>query len=480
MPEINYGYEKMLEISTKHNPTDSELNKLAKFMTAEPVRIPAGYIYLGQFINHDISLDSTVLDDSPPVDGISPATISNKRSPFLNLDTIYGLESPYNPDEPKRKLLLAENSNSLLKLGDTLATSIKNKVFAGKDLPRGIDNPTAQIVDSRNDENLIVAQTQIAFMRFHNAVVRYLNADDSTDTFETARIIVIRHYQWVILKDYLPRVIKKSVLNDVLSSGNRFYFPTGKMPFVPLEFSTAAFRFGHSMISNSYNWNHFFNDDQSPSNATLKKLSKFTGRGGLDGKNKLVSEWTINWNWFYETPNSPRGGKFNYAKEINTRFSSALGKLPNHTAAVPALTFDKNTSLPALDLYRARSVGLPTGQEVAKRILGLEERILKPEQIASLLPASLQYSFSKETPLLFYLLAEAEIEEHGQTLGEVGSRIIAEIIVTLIKLSDPSILMSDFKPNPDFFLYEKDFGMAQMIKFGKTDNQSFDEFNPLG
>lgn len=477
MSENNFGYEKMLEIGTNHQPPDNELNGLAKFMTAAARRIPAGYTYLGQFIDHDITLDSTIVENRTAVNGIASTSIVNQRSPFLNLDTIYGLESSSDPNE---KVLLAENSKSLLKLGDTLATSIKNKVYQGKDLPRIPGISTAQIVDRRNDENLAVAQTQVAFMRFHNAVVKYLNAGDSTETFEKARKVVIKHYQWIILNDYLPRVIKKSVLNDVLNNGSQFYFPNKKSPFVPLEFSLAAFRFGHTMIRNSYNWNRFFNDAQIPSNATLQKLSEFTGRGGMGGKTQLRSEWAINWNWFYETSNSPLGHTFNFAEEINTRFSSGLGRLPGRPTTVSDGTFNKNTSLPALDLYRSRPGNLPTGQEIARRILGTEDRILQPEQIANLLPPSLRYSFSKETPPLFYLLAEAEIEENGQTLGEVGSRIVAETIVTLIKLSDPSVLTGEFKPNPDFFPFERKFGMAQMIKFGKTAGQNFDEFNPVG
>lgn len=483
MPENTFDYEPLLEINTAHNPSDTELNRLAEFMTKTRDRIPAGYTYLGQFIDHDLALDSVV--ETPPWHPIPSSVFLNKRTPFLNLETVYGFESPDNPTQPKRELLLADNSKSLLKLGDTKATSITKKVFAGKDLPRIPNSPTALLVDPRNDDNLAVAQTHVAFMRFHNSVVRYLfslGKADTTETFEEARKIVIQHYQWIILKDYLPRVIKKSVLEDVLTNGNQFYFPNKETPFMPLEFSVAAFRFGHSMILNSYNWNRFFNNDQHPSTATLEKLTEFTGRGGLRGEKQLVSDWAINWNWFYKTPDSPLGPKFNFAKEINTKISKTLAMLrkPKNNS----LSFDRANSLPALDLYRARALNLPPGQEIAKRILGTETRILQPEQIANLLPANLKHVFSKETPLWFYLLAEAEIEEQGYTLGEVGSRIIAETFAGLIKAGKTSVFNRNFelnfKPNPAFFPHEKEFGMAQLLKFGKTGNQDFDELNPLG
>lgn len=479
MSEIHFGYEPMFEINTPHNPSDSELNRLSEFMTTERNKIPAGYTYLGQFIDHDIALDSEA--GTPPWGTIPSSNTSNKRTPFLDLETIYGFEGPYEGDRPTRAQLLKENSNTLLKLGDTKPTPIVNRIFVGKDLPRMPDSPKALIVDSRNDDNLAVAQTQVAFMRFHNAVVKHLNLDDSTATFETARRIVIQHYQWIILKDYLPRILKTSVLNDVLTEGPQFYFPNPKTPFMPLEFSVAAFRLGHSMIRDRYNWNLLFNDDPftDAQPATLCELTKFTGRGGLGGRKQLVSDWLINWNWFYDISINEQHQKFNLAFAIDTKVAHGLRSVID-PCNVPS-TFSRETSLPAFDLYRARALGLPTGQAVAKIILGTKERILKPEQIANLLPADLKYVFSKHTPLWFYLLAEAEIEEQGQTLGDVGSRIIAETLVELIRHSKPSILNDDFQPNTDFCDSKGEFGMAPMLKFVRSieDYQGFDQLNPL-
>ena len=47
--------------------------------------LPAGYTYLGQFIDHDLTLDLTPLGDGPG------GVISNFRSPRLDLDSLYGL-----------------------------------------------------------------------------------------------------------------------------------------------------------------------------------------------------------------------------------------------------------------------------------------------------------------------------------------------------------------------------------------------------
>lgn len=480
MSENKFGYKTLFDTRIVNDPSDDDLNKLSAYMT-KPRKdgIPAGYTYLGQFIDHDITLDSAA--GIFPWNSEIPDEVRNLRTPFLDLETIYGHKIPSNPGEPERSKLLAEGSQSLLKLGDTVKGEIEKRVFIGKDLPRMPDKPDAIIVDKRNDENLAVAQTQVAFMRFHNAVVKYLDSGDSTKTFETARRIVIQHYQWIILNDYLPRVIKRSVLTEVLDGGRQFYFPEEFGAYMPLEFSVAAFRFGHSMIRNSYNWNRLFNEDQGTFNAGLNELIKFTGKGGLDGKNNLVSDWLINWNWFFKTRSKKEGLKFNNASEIDTKMASFLGQLPTPGGGQPGI-FRREASLPAFDLYRSRRDRLPSGQAVAKAIYGTAERVLTPRQIANLLPPNLKSKFSEDTPLWFYLLAEAEIEEHGQNLGEVGSRIIAETFSGLIEMTDPSILKNGFRPNPDFHVSEKEFGMRQMLRFvaDSEGDQGYDALNPLG
>lgn len=467
----NFGFAEMLKINRPFSPTDDELNRLAEFVAQPRRRMPAGYTYLGQFIDHDITLDSAFAERIPPWDKIDTANISNLRTPFFDLETLYGNES-------NRSELMQENSQSLLKLGKTVGGELFKKTFPN-DLPRQNGSPLAQIVDQRNDENLAVAQTHVAFIKFHNAVVNFLGGQDTKALFEKARKTVILHYQWIVLKDFLPRIVKNSVLHDVLTNGNKFYFPKRDNVFMPLEFSAAAYRVGHSFINNSYNWNRFFNEDPKSLSATLIDLAVFTGRGGLNSRNNLVSDWIINWNWFYDLESENQKQKFNFAPPITTKIAPLLGFLPKSPTDFPS-SFSRETSLPALDLYRARAFGLPSGQDAAKIILGTKERILKPEQLTNLLPDNLKYAFSNETPLWFYLLAEAEIEENGQTLGEVGSRLVAETFLGLLKLSRPSILHSDFQPEPEFCKNDGSFGMSELLRFVARSNKDFDELNPLG
>jgi len=481
-----YGYENIFPIRNPFNPTDQHLNELAKFMTSRidksDSEIPAGYTYLSQFIAHDISLDSENRTD--PWTDINPSTISNKRNPFFDLETIYGFDEPANSNETRRSDLLAPGSSSRLNLGETVGENTGGiiKPFPN-DLPREANSSKPVIVDGRNDENLAVAQTQVAFIKFHNAIVKKLNEADTTELFEKARRIAIRHYQWIILHDFLPKIVKKSVLDDVLENSNKFYFPDPANPFLPLEFSFAAFRLGHSMVRNSYQWNRIFNEDDSRPHATLDQLAKFTHRGGgLERHKKLQSAWLINWNWFYDVNDSrnEQQERFNFARKIDGFIAKPLGKFRDPLA----LEFKRENSLPAFDLYRNRALGLPSGQAIARKMQEkIPVEILDPQELANLLPDNLKNIFKDETPLWFYILAEARIEtlqnnNPGGTLGDVGSRIVAETFVELLKIGPHSILRDDLQSDEEFLGEDGIFGMPEMLKFIASKNEDFDELNP--
>ena len=248
-------------------PEDSKLEALAAAMkdeAANPVsvdrdggelkvdrgdnpRVPAGFTYLGQFIDHDITLDLTALGPRQE----DPNATRNFRTPRLDLDALYGLGpdgSPYLYERrraapnaplgpPGPNFLLGKNRTM-----DVPAGEFQN------DLPRNSQG-CALIGDHRNDENLIVAQTHLAFLKFHNMVVAQLT-DRSTPpnlVFAEARRIVTWHYQWIVLYDFLERLTEEGIVATILENGRKFYrFET--TPYMPVEFSGAAYRLGHSMV----------------------------------------------------------------------------------------------------------------------------------------------------------------------------------------------------------------------------------------
>src|SRR5688572_15058760 len=116
--------------------------------------IPAGYTYLGQFIDHDLTMDVT---DVMLGEDITPAQLLQARSPSLDLDSLYG-GGPSDDESAK----FYEDDGLHLKTGTTIRIG-PDREKAGHDLPRVGTGPgdrakrKALIPDPRNDENLIVA-----------------------------------------------------------------------------------------------------------------------------------------------------------------------------------------------------------------------------------------------------------------------------------------------------------------------------------
>jgi hypothetical protein len=247
-----------------------------------PGPIGAGFTYLGQFIDHDLTFDKTALMEGADV---SPADLEQGRSPALDLDSLYGL----GPQDPGSAKFYSDGLH--LKMG----SADGGPPTKGFDLPRrgtgnAVSRRKAVIPDPRNDENLAVAQLHLAFIRFHNRVVDSLPASvPPAQRFNQARKLVVKHYQWMIRSDYLPKICEPSVVTDVFKNGRKAFevgAPPNSMPTMPLEFSVAAFRLGHSMIRADYSWNRNFPD------ATLDQLFDFSGLSGdLGGGDRLPSIW---------------------------------------------------------------------------------------------------------------------------------------------------------------------------------------------
>lgn len=434
-------------------PDVEALKKLGLAMETEEVgglgrdsSIAAGFTYFGQFVDHDITFDHTQLTIGGSVD---PTGTDNHRSPALDLDSVYGGGPSVRPD-------LYETDGATLKRG--LCTLSKDK--AGIDIPAlphdllRVDS-RAVIGDPRNDENLALAQLHLAFLRFHNSFVEELRTSEPSLTgdrlFSRARDATIRHYQRIVLTEFLPRIIDPNALEFVLANGHRFFQPA-QHDLMPIEFSVAAFRLGHSMIRPAYDWNRVFNAKPTAiTNATLQLLFEFTqfsgshepGDSPFFGAPTLPSNWIVDWRLMFDIDGNrpPAGFQVNRARKIDTQLSFALKNLPEFAGAGqtdPALL-----SLASRNLLRGRLVNLPDGLAVAKIIAttGLPHEVLTEAQLkAGPHGAKLdEVGLTDKPPLWYYILREAELE-NGERLGAVGSAIIAETIVAHIRKADVSVL----------------------------------------
>jgi Animal haem peroxidase len=406
-------------------------------------QIPAGFTYLGQFVDHDLTFDKTnvMLGED-----VSPAQLLQARSPSLDLDSLYGA----GPTDPGSAQFYAPDGFHL-KVGKTAAVDgIPEK--EGFDLPRGAGAAAAEkrkalIPDPRNDENLAVAQTHLAFIRFHNRVVDSLPASvPPAQRFSQARRIVTKHYQWMLRTDFLPRICAQGVVNDVFTRGRKAFevgVPPTDVPTMPIEFSVAAFRLGHSMIREAYNWNKIFD----AGSGTLVLLFAFSGGSGdFFGAERLPSNWIADFRRLYDFTEAGRADlavpadAFNRAMRIDTTLTNALKALPGFPA--------NEANLAVRNLKRARMVQLATGQQMGRflknrgvtvtRLTNAQIRdgnngvkldgLTQPQRAAVL----------KDTPLWLYILREAEFNQ-GRLKG-VGARIVAETFHRAMEGSQASIV----------------------------------------
>jgi hypothetical protein len=450
-PEGRFG--RMFPCLQPCDPSDAAIDALVKLMgdrapgqPKDNPSIPAGFTYLGQFIDHDITFDPTSKLDQVN----DPRALVNFRTPRFDLDSVYGAGPEAQPflydwgeSKPRgTRLLVGDNRG------------------AWNDLPRN-QQGRALIGDARNDENVIVAQLHLLFIRFHNAVVNRLCGQrvPEKEIFDEAQRIVRWHYQWIVVHEFLPKVVGKPSADLVLEPAppgtaptvHRKYFAWQREPFIPVEFSGAAFRFGHSMVRAQYGLK------RRAGRAVQHAVELFPKLSGL---RRLPDESVIDWERFFELPGVARPPQSSH--RINTTIVKPLFRLPERD----------DGELPRLNLRRGRDLGLPSGQDVA--CVMHEPALTKEELLLAKVPAAVRDEILRATPLWYYILCEAAKEldgegrpQAGTHLGPVGGRIVAEVLVGLLE-GDPSSYLS-VKPKwyPRELGPRGDFTMADLVKFAQ-------------
>lgn len=455
------------------------------------------YTYLGQFLDHDIT--ATVFEEGsiPNItDAFSPVSpddtishVTNGRRALFDLDCVYGDGPTFSEESPEteaQQIGMFDGPKMVVGLitADDGSGSIPGEFIPPigdlkRDLPRN-DDREPLIGDQRNDENTVIAQLHTGFLRFHNALVDALDsgsiapptlgAPESKPTkgyyddapgghqggcggaptgdralFEQASTLARRHYQWIIVHDFLKTIGKPAVIETILNNGPAHYRPTGPFPYMPFEHSVAAYRFGHSMVRHQYDFNRNFNPSfgQTGSSAVFRasfdQLFRFTGKGGFDGQSKsLPFNWVIEWDRMVDT-------RLQSARKIDTRLASDLSNMTNEVAPGSTLPVDVQSLLKHLaqrNLLRSYLFSVPTGQAMAAKMgfspLTADEMKSGNDNATNNLLTST--GFLERTPAWYYILKEAEVREAGNTLGDLGTAIVAETFIGLLKADSKSIL----------------------------------------
>jgi hypothetical protein len=370
----------------------------------------AGSTFMGQFMDHDMTFDANSQLGVPAQPNRSP----NSRIPAFDLDSVYG-------GGPVAQSILYDRRDRA-----------KLRVESGgqfEDLPRDSDN-VAILGDRRNDENLMIAGLQLAFIKFHNRAVDRLRANrnvDTSDVFRQARRLTQWHYHWIILHEILPSFIGQPLVTDILQRGRRFYRPDDEdEAAIPVEFQGAAYRFGHSMVRPSYranmagdNGQPFFGMIFDP--AGEDQADPVDLRGGARARRRFIG-----WQTFFNFGD----GEVRPRKRIDTHLSTPLFNLPLGAIASGA----PPVSLPQRNLLRHLTWQLPSGQAIAG---AMRVPALTPNDLREL--AGYGVGLERSTPLWYYILKEAELNG-GEHLGPVGGRIVGEVIVGLIQVDRDTFL----------------------------------------
>jgi hypothetical protein len=369
--------------------TNQQLADLAQTMLegaaiANPKGTAAGITFFGQFIDHDLTLDTA----PQPTENVEVESLVNGRTFAFDLDSVYGGGPTKNPQLYKGdKFLIGTATDGV-----------------SPDLPRNSDG-SAILVEHRNDENLILAQIHLSFLRLHNSLI------DQGMSFDQARQTVVGAYRYVVLNDYLPQIVGQDAVDQALSRPITagFYDPGSKdAPMTPVEFSVAAFRFGHSQVRNAYNIND--------TSGGVRVFSLDPAVADLRGGRQLPANLVIDFNNFFtELPRASTEDPALIGRAIDTKISPSLFELP-----IPGAEGGGSNVLGFRNLLRAKFYDVPSGEDIAG---------------AMYVPVTGEPVFPEGTPLWFYVLREAELTSGGAELGPVGGGIVAEVFVDILRMN---------------------------------------------
>ncbi|WP_433559090.1 peroxidase family protein [Pseudonocardia xinjiangensis] len=375
----------------------------------------AGWPFFGQLIAHDITADR-----SPIAGDVAPDALRNARAPVLNLEMLYSdgpIGSPYLFDlgDPARFLLGPD----------------------GGDVPRN-QQGVALIGEPRNDVHLFSLSLHVALLHAHNRIVDLLRAAGvpEAEVFDRARTTLTWHYQWIVVHDFLPRLVGASLVEQVLAEGGRWFAPPPLQAFIPLEFADAAYRYGHGQIRHSYRL--------VEGGSAVPLFPDLVGFGPLPADRRL------DLGQVFDLPGRPAAQR---AKRLDGRLAASLIGLPEQVTGVVDTAAYR--SLAVRDLLRGETTQLPSGEAVA-RLMG----------VAPLTGEEAGQSWPHGTPLWFYILKESEHRGGGDRLGPVGGRIVAEVLIGLLRADPAGYLSVQPDWEPTLPATGPSFGLADLLTLG--------------
>ncbi len=347
--------------------------------------------YLGQMIAHEIVPSSTLFPD-----------LEVERT--MNLGSLYGHSGPHNPRPPFDAA------------GRFIIGKLPGDQFLGSDLPRDCYTGRALIADPRNDENHLVSQMHTTWLRFHNCLVDHATNNSKAKPFEYAKEITIKAFQFVAITDFLFQVVDPAVYRRCTSTGPHI-LNGDSFDRIPDSFAFAGFRFGHSMVRDSYTLNRRYG---------RRRIHKMPDLFAAFRDEPFTVEEIVDWHTLDQQP----------AHKIDCGIVNAMNKPP----------FDgSQASIVEINLAQGRH--LPAGYDCASFIANDYPDLASDAGLTPLNQDSLRTGrlhslrlHIETLPLWLYVLQEARVSRYaGDRLGPLGGIIVAEVLSSSVKMSPHSI-----------------------------------------
>jgi hypothetical protein len=364
--------------------------------TADLTQQPAGYTFLGQFIDHDVTRTQTALEalgalnasaqsdaavraklvaagitpdqlNQAIADAALPTSALSLNTGKLDLDSVYGvadfadlsgISAPW--FEQNRGVYTGRFAMRHVQAPASIGAPID-----GFDYQR-TSAGMAQVPDPRNSEHKLIVQIQNLFELAHNDCMdRALSGNSAPSqqqigaAFDACHKKVIWTYETIVATDFLPRFSAEATLNRVapgaLHAYQRGTTPTSHLPHwdgvntflyrctpghigIPHEFAVAAFRLGHTLVRDDY----VLHDpvlDANGNPLTGQPRPIFAAAGdpetlGLVGDNPMQPGDVVEWSHFYDVYGfGPQDESAQPGRPVDTLISDKLFNLP--IAALP-------------------------------------------------------------------------------------------------------------------------------------------------
>ena len=404
--------------------------------------IPAAYTFFAQFVDHDITLEARSRLDRKPLTIREIERLPNFRSASLDLDSVYGFGPEVSPHlyEP-----------------DDFGKFVFGNQVNPDDVPRHANN-RALLGDPRNDENIFLSQMHLLFLRFHNQLLEpVVDARNGRERFAAAQKQVRYHYQWIVLHDFLRRICDERVYNlvlrKILARDAAFFLlqpdASGRI-IMPVEFSVAAYRFGHSMVRSRYSVREGH-----------QGIEIFDEEFRTTGLTPVPPELTVDWQFLLDRVNS---------KAIDHLLANELVALPERVVGPDAGGQDF-LSLAFRNLLRGYVLGLPSGQRVAAALADRGYPIDRNQDLRlgdilarAALDDETRGKLANHTPLFLYLMREAGVRGSGNRLGPVGSAILMEVFGAMLVHCDTFLRANRWQPDPNI-ARNGDLTLADIVRY---------------